>query len=569
MAVRSKDTVDLVSEIVGQMTPEFLITNVIDNSDGTYTLETLDTYWLHSGQDAIIDGSKYEIVGFIINESITIKDINSAGQPVVSFFTIPAPFFIHGKTVKAAKEHAEEKDPYIRMPFVWLYEILEATTITDVKVRWGLESSPVLYFMDEAQSENWTSADHKRIILEPMRQMVEYFFFIMDKRRDLYGRLSEYDSTPRANWGKFIQDRGALGRFFHDSLSGHEVSMEFKASKKACDPRTQAPPIICALTVTVETTGETFVGLNDGTANAIPAGETSPVNLTYSWTGPNGFTATTKFISSLEPGTYVVTVIDSGAENCQDTAQGVVQVGMPANPSDAANPAAWWDQGDQTTVNDGLVMLDDPMSKVDDKFLLGHDIEQTSAGNKPIWKTTHGEFVGDKFMDVAGTSISKLPEWTIYAVITPTISGVSLTVAGDGVSGATSTTGLALSVSGAGKVQTIIGDDSSFRITRGTATLVSGTAYYISARFDPVVGALSQIQVNGADDTATDAGGSATMVAGTKGTFRVGNRGGGGSANSFQGDNFEIILYSSRHSDADRNLLNTYFKAKYPSIPIV
>lgn len=69
------------------------------------------------------------------------------------------------------------------------------------------------------------------------------------------------------------------------------------------------------VTVTISTTDETGVGLNNGTANATPAGGTGA--FTYLWS--NG--GTTALITGLPPGTYTVTVADANACTASVSAQ--------------------------------------------------------------------------------------------------------------------------------------------------------------------------------------------------------------------------------------------------------
>ena len=76
------------------------------------------------------------------------------------------------------------------------------------------------------------------------------------------------------------------------------------------------------LAVTSTQVNATCNGDTDGSINLnVSGGSTS---YTYSWTGPNSFTATTEDISALEAGTYDVTVTDS--LGCTQTLQ-VIKIG--------------------------------------------------------------------------------------------------------------------------------------------------------------------------------------------------------------------------------------------------
>ena len=242
--LRTRDTVDLVKELVSQLTPDFIISSAVDNLDGTFTLETINTYWLTINKRITIDSIEYRITAFVINESITIKPITTGDPiPTVTLFTIPAPLFFHGVTLMAADEQGKPKDPTERTPFVWLYEILDETVIRDDMDAWGRNSKPQLFFMDESSLSNWTSAQHKTNVLEPMRQAVELFFDkINDFKGDKYKEVLTWTETGRANWGKFITDLGSVKKFFNEDLSGHQVGYDFTMSKTACSEEVAPSP---------------------------------------------------------------------------------------------------------------------------------------------------------------------------------------------------------------------------------------------------------------------------------------------------------------------------------------
>ena len=321
--IRTKDTVDAVKELVSQLTPLFIIKEATDNGNGTFTLSTNRTYWLTINKRITIDSIEYRITAFDINVSITIKPITTGDPiPTVTFFTIPAPLFFHGVTLMAIDEQGKPKDPNQRTPFIWLYEILDETVIRDEFDPWGRNSKPQLFFMDESSLADWTSAQHKTNVLEPMRQMVELFFEkINDFQGDKYKEVLTSSQIGRANWGKFITDLGSVKKFFNEDLSGHQVGFDFTMSKTECDTRS-ANPVTCNLTAQVTTIPETGVGTNDGIAIATPVGGIGPY--TYSWSGPSAYSSSLQCIVDLVPGVYTVVITDTGVESCSDQESGTV-----------------------------------------------------------------------------------------------------------------------------------------------------------------------------------------------------------------------------------------------------
>ena len=78
-----------------------------------------------------------------------------------------------------------------------------------------------------------------------------------------------------------------------------------------------------AIELNLSGNSETSAGANDGSAEANVSGGTG--DYTYSWTGPNGFTATSAVISDLAPGEYCVEISDDNnctTEDCFEVSAG-------------------------------------------------------------------------------------------------------------------------------------------------------------------------------------------------------------------------------------------------------
>ncbi len=91
-----------------------------------------------------------------------------------------------------------------------------------------------------------------------------------------------------------------------------------------------------AITIQGNVTDASCNGSQDGAINITVSGGTAPYS--YSWTGPNNFSATTQNISNLDPGTYTVTVTDNNG--CTATAQftvgATVNITVQANVTDVS-----------------------------------------------------------------------------------------------------------------------------------------------------------------------------------------------------------------------------------------
>ena len=88
-------------------------------------------------------------------------------------------------------------------------------------------------------------------------------------------------------------------------------TLTVKDSKNCTATRTFAI-VDTAANITNSTPSVTNVSCNAGTNGAISLTATGSGPLTYNWTGPNGFTATTLNISNLRAGNYTLVMTDAG-----------------------------------------------------------------------------------------------------------------------------------------------------------------------------------------------------------------------------------------------------------------
>lgn len=107
----------------------------------------------------------------------------------------------------------------------------------------------------------------------------------------------------------------------------------------ACERVLYTYPLPNAMITSTYTTDVLWAGQNNGAVDLVVSG--GRPGFTYSWTGPNGFTATTQDLSNLAPGTYDVTVTD--AAGCTKTAQGIVKDGSCPNLVDASTYNESWE----------------------------------------------------------------------------------------------------------------------------------------------------------------------------------------------------------------------------------
>jgi len=217
----SKQTVDIIKDLVEQIEATFTINSAIDNGNGTFTLNTDCTYWLTIGDIVEINAIKYKVVSFIINESITIKPITTGGLPVVSTFDVIKPNYIHGTLKMAQNEVDAVLDKTMLVPFVYLFEIIRDRKNTDDESMIERETELRIFFLNSANTSDWLTEDHYENVIDPLQQMVNLFIKNI-KNNKLFTDVLDYECTPLIN----VSEQGNQEvSVFDCNLSGIELRL--------------------------------------------------------------------------------------------------------------------------------------------------------------------------------------------------------------------------------------------------------------------------------------------------------------------------------------------------------
>lgn len=214
-----KETVEIVRDLVNELDFTFVINNAIDNLDGTYTLETCNTYHLQATPNCpiTIDGSQYTILEVQSNEYITIK---GASLPVVTEFAVPKPYYFHG-TVLKTNEELNRIEFFNKFPMVYLLEVITDTFFNEDEAV-ERESDLRLFFLTSANFQDWKTGDHYKEAILPMRSLAYNFINVLNTSKKI-SNFAQYSLINRVNFGVYATDKGNTQRIFNDNMSGVEL----------------------------------------------------------------------------------------------------------------------------------------------------------------------------------------------------------------------------------------------------------------------------------------------------------------------------------------------------------
>lgn len=225
MSVTRKETVDVIGELITAWIMPFVITSVVDNADGTYTLTVPKTYYLIPGKyrTLTINSIDYIITDVVNNASITLR---GSVVPPTSTFNLPVPYYFNGTILQTNTELKKESNLYEKTPMVYLRrpftETLDAKDLNNSDV--ANEAPLVIYFLTEATFAKWSTAEHDLYAIKPMRNLAYEFIEMLKVNAKYIERLTNYDITDQIKFGVITQ-KGVEAGLWSDNYSGVEMDI--------------------------------------------------------------------------------------------------------------------------------------------------------------------------------------------------------------------------------------------------------------------------------------------------------------------------------------------------------
>lgn len=227
------ETYDKLVPIVATIKNIFTPTLVTELSPNNYRIDSCDTLWLTLTYTVLIGAVTYTIVDLEPNVSITVT---GASLPAAVPFDIHSPVFLAATSIEQNKEMARIENSKDKLPLIWLHDIVKEKFVKEVDSILERKSQCELYFLIDADFEGWTTAQHRKYAILPMRNLMFNFVDALQESGNI-GLLGDYDVQDHARFGVY-EDKGHTKRIFSDDLSGSQLSIEIPFQKNlgcGCD----------------------------------------------------------------------------------------------------------------------------------------------------------------------------------------------------------------------------------------------------------------------------------------------------------------------------------------------
>lgn len=221
------DIILFIKNVLSGIVFEVQILSSTDNLDGTQTLIVDDVIYLQAGFRITIGGNDY-----IINSVDPFTNtVILRGVPLVvtSFIIYPVKFF-YGNIRETANELKDYEQSRDKTPMLYMYEEFKERFNEDPETNIERESDLRLFFLTQADFQDWQRQDFQDGAVMPMRRLTERFIEELRNAKRVT-QLTSYETITKTRFGVFVNDKGIDSAYWADNLSGIELRITIELDR--------------------------------------------------------------------------------------------------------------------------------------------------------------------------------------------------------------------------------------------------------------------------------------------------------------------------------------------------
>lgn len=223
--------VDVVGDFIKGLSYSVNVLSTFYNSSTDNTLLYVDDL-LHvrKGNVVTIDDLPYPVID--VNDYLKRIEVPSDVSTATKV-GMPKPYYKHGTPYAANKEI----DLEVQFPLAYFLEITEETVPNNPDSAIASIGSVRLFLLDDADSDNWDTAQHYDEDVRRMRKLSDYILSAMQNNRKLFGLPTNIKTVAYSRFGEYVNERGMLSSIFNKKLSGVELRLDLPVKKvNTCKP---------------------------------------------------------------------------------------------------------------------------------------------------------------------------------------------------------------------------------------------------------------------------------------------------------------------------------------------
>jgi hypothetical protein len=218
------DSVDIIKDLVLGI-PFPMRFDEVEMQGSSWKLYTYNTQYLTKGFTIEIGNLIYKIID-IDSESITVT---GSEIPDISIgFYLPPLKFWHGTIIQTNTELTKLTNVFDKTPMCYLQRPFREI-VNGKEFAVDREIDLTLYFLTQANFPAWSTDEHDRYAIKPMKNVVEAFIKHINGNK-FVGVFDTFTSTDRIKFGVGF-DRGVEKSYWTDCLSGVEIGINLPILK--------------------------------------------------------------------------------------------------------------------------------------------------------------------------------------------------------------------------------------------------------------------------------------------------------------------------------------------------
>lgn len=221
----------IIEELVSRIDSEVRVVSILseDIPEGVFIFELSEFKWLRVGKILTSGNQSYLVkVKSVSNEGQKIIEVKllegtySAPQVLV----LPDPVFFHGTVRMINNEVSQIRQSRKKTPLVYLADYRNINT-NEPTNRIKYEAPLRLFFLDEANYNDWTSDDYYPEVIEPMEALAKAFKKVAKKNEQIVDTTEGFGETPVIKFANTDRN-GHISKLFTDDLSGYGLDFDLK-----------------------------------------------------------------------------------------------------------------------------------------------------------------------------------------------------------------------------------------------------------------------------------------------------------------------------------------------------
>jgi hypothetical protein len=221
-------TVDIIESLLSGFNPSTAIKTITDNLNGTITVTVCDTLNLREDLTFTLNLVTYKVIS-ISGNSVTFA---TATLPLKGDLIFPKkPFYFHGTPIATGNELAIIGNSTDKLPMVYLLEIIQDSFPNELTSSIDRETTVRLFFLDEANFEDWDTDQHYSQAIQPQANYALAFRKYLQNHRSIGLLQGSTDLIYRAKFGLSVTQNGVSRNLFAENLSGVEMELTLPIKK--------------------------------------------------------------------------------------------------------------------------------------------------------------------------------------------------------------------------------------------------------------------------------------------------------------------------------------------------